>query len=375
VAGHRGALRGETLTGLARRAIGRPATLAALFLGAIALGLLATHAWDPLFFATLGPQWERHDPALRMQADGTIFYEFAVDPAGAARHHARFRTARILYPLLARALALGQAALVPWTLLLINVAAIALGTEVVHRLLERRGLPAWPALAYGGWLGLGLAMLHDTSEPLAYLCALLGIASLDEDRAALAAACCLGALLTRETTVLLVAPYLLLGDDRRGRKRWPLGLAVLAAWGVWLLAIAVAGVGPSSPRPLTALPLAGFRATRPIDLPATLVFLVLPALVALGLALWQLRRRPADAALWAVALNALLVVWLPPRTAKLLWHSGRISTGLVAATLVALPLAASFPRLWRALAALFAASAAWTAAVTVRYLVWDVRGW
>jgi hypothetical protein len=346
-----------------------------LFLGAVVLALLATHDWDPQFFATRGPQWKRHDPQLRKQADGTIFYEFAADPVGAAQHHARFRTARILYPLTARVLAVGREDLLPWTLVLINIAAIVLGTEVVHRLLERRGLPSWAALAYGGWGGLGLALLHDTSEPLAYLCALLGIAWLEQGRAALAAIACLGALLTRESTVLLVAPYLLLGREERGRSRWPLALAVFAAWGAWLLAVAAVSGGPSSPEPMPVLPLAGYRATRLLDLPATLVYLLGPSLVTLAFALRWLWRRPADAALWGLALNALLVVWLPPKTAELLWHSGRLSTGLVAATLLATPLATSSPRLWRALAAIFASSASWTAAVAARYLLWNVRAW
>ena len=341
----------------------------------VVVALLATHDWDPRFFATRGPQWQRHDPGLQKQSDGTIFFEFATDPAGAAVRFPRFRTARILYPVTAHVLALGRAALVPWTLVMINILAIVLGTEVVHRLLERRGLPSWPALAYGGWGGLGLALLHDTSEPLAYLCVLLGVVWQERGYGVLGGVAFLGALLARETTVLFIVPYLLLGGHECRRTRWTIALAVFAAWGGWLLTVDAIGFGPRSPEPLPLLPLTGYRLTRTLDLPATLVYLVAPSLIAIGPALWQLQRRPADAALWAVTLNALIVLWLPPRTAELLWHSGRIATGLVVAILLAAPLAASAPRLWRALAVLFASSVSWTAAVTVRYVLWNVRPW
>ena len=354
----------------------RPSILIAVFLGSVVLALLATHEWDPRFFATRGPQWERHDPGLRKQADGTIFFEFAVDPVAAADRFPRFRTARLLYPLAARILALGRVALVAWALVVLNVAAIVLGTEVLYRVLERRGLPGWVALAYGGWGGLGLALLHDTAEPLGYLCVLLGVVAQDRGRPLLGGVAFLAALLTRETVVLVVAPYLLLqGGSARPAARWAPAVAVFGTWGLWLLTVALVGGGPAVPEELPRLPLIGYLSTRLIDLPATLLYLVAPAFMVTAPALAGLRRQPTDAALWAVLLNALLVFWLPPRTAELLWHSGRIATGLVVATLLATPLAHSTPRVWRALALLFVSSASWTVAVTLRYLLWDVRSW
>jgi hypothetical protein len=103
------------------------------FYGAITVALLATHSWDPRFFATVGPEWQRHDPTFAKQADGMIFLDWAVDPVAAAARHERRRTIRILYPLTAHVLAAGRADLVAWPLLLINPGAIALGTEVLHR--------------------------------------------------------------------------------------------------------------------------------------------------------------------------------------------------------------------------------------------------
>lgn len=350
----------------------RPAVLVAAFYGVIVVALLASHAWDPRFFATVGPQWERHDPGLRKQADGSIYYEFASDPVEAAARRDRFRTARILYPAVAYVLALGCTSLVGWTLLLVNVFSIVLGTAILQRLLERRGLPGWAALAYGLWGGLGVALLHGTAEPVAYLCVLAGLEAQDRGRPILAGTAYLGGLLGRETTGALSAPYLLAGRGARPAVRGAVALVVAAAWSTWLALVALAGTGPIlqpglGPRP----PLVSYIATRWLDLPPTLLFLVTPALLVVGWAVRELCFRPADASVWAAALNALLVLWLPPSTTELFWHSGRLSTGLVAATLLATPLATSAPRLWRTLTLLFATSALWTLAITGRYLFWE----
>lgn len=356
-------------------AAARPAVLVALFYASVVLALLATHAWDPRFFATVGPEWERHDPGLLKQADGSIFFAFATDPLGAASHHLRFRTARVLYPLAARALAFGRADRIGWSLLLVNLAAIVLGTELMHRLLARRGLSPWLALVYGAWGGLGAALLHDTAEALAYLCVLAGIEAQERGHPVLAGTGYLGGALSREITLLLAVPYLLF--SRRDRRAFRLvALAVLAAWGAGLGIVALAGTGAMiQPGAQPRFPLAGFLATRRLDLPVTLVYIIAPAVLVLGWAARELWRRPGDASLWAASLNALLLLQLPRGSAEMFWHSGRLATGLVAATLLAAPLAASAPRLWRALAILLATSVSWTIAVALRFLFWTVTPW
>ena len=218
-------------------------------------------------------------------------------PSRPQARRARFRTARILYPAVAHVLALGRASLVGWTLLLVNVLSIVRGTAILQRLLERRGLPGWAALAYGLWGGLGAALLHGTAEPVAYLCVLAGLAAQDRGRPMLAGMAYLGGLLGRETTGALAAPYLLAGrgarPGRRPRRRGRVGpcgwrLSRWPACGPLLQP----GLGPR-------LPLVSYGATRWLDLPPTLLFLVLPALLVLGWAVGALRVRPADASVWA----------------------------------------------------------------------------
>lgn len=353
----------------------RPSVLVALFYATVVLSLLATHAWDPRFFATVGPQWERHDPRLEKQADGSIFFAFATDPAGTAGQHPRLRIARMLYPLAARALTFGHVDQVGWSLLLINLAAIVLGTELMHHLLARRGLSPWFALVYGAWGGLGSALLHGTAEALGYLCVLAGIEAQDRDHPVLAGLAFLSGAVTRETTLVLAVPYLLL--SRRDRPAFRLvALAVLGGWGAWLAIVTMLGSGPILPSGAQPqIPLAGFLSTRLLDLPVTLVYIIAPALLVLGWAARELWRRPADASLWAAFLNALLILEFREGNAEIFWHSGRLSTGFVAAILLAAPLAASAPRVWRALTILLATSLGWTVAVTLRFMFWTVTSW
>ena len=352
----------------------RPAFVVGLGYGVILLALLATHGWDPRFFATVGPQWARHDPAGLRAGDGVAFYALADDPLRGAARWGAYRTERIFYPLLARIIAFGWRALVPWTLVLVNWAAIVLGTEILHRVLLGVGAPAWMALGYGAWGGLGMALLKDTAEPTTFLCALLGIWWLQHGRTAFACGAFLCALLGRETALFLIAPYLLqAGQGRRGIARWLPALAVLGVWQGWVLAVRLWLHGSPAPQVwLWPVPLIGFGATRLPDLPFSVIQLIIPAIVVLALGIRGLRRGPGDASLWAAVLNALLVLSLPPLTADVLWHSGRLSTGLVAATLLATSLSVSAPRTWRALAAVYASSACWTLVVAVRYLFWDI---
>src|ERR1700737_164311 len=77
--------------------------------------------------------------------EGQFFYYLALDPVN-ARYYMDFSTyryTRILYPMVARVLALGRPDLIPWTLWLINWLAIAGGALAVAAWLKRRGFSPW----------------------------------------------------------------------------------------------------------------------------------------------------------------------------------------------------------------------------------------
>jgi len=85
---------------------------------------------------------------------------------------------------------------------------------------------------------------------LAYPCVLAGIEAQERGHPVLAGTGYLGGALSRETTLLLAVPYLLL--SRRDRRAFSLvALAVLAAWGAWLgiVALASGALSPSCSRP------------------------------------------------------------------------------------------------------------------------------
>jgi hypothetical protein len=358
---------------------GGPVAVITLFYGVVLVILLATHGWDPRFFATVGPQWARHDPSGTRAADGARFYAIAQDPAMAAPMGAK-RASRMLYPLVARAVALGQPALIPWALMLVNWAAIVAGTAIMARILAWGGLTRWYALGYGAWGGLGLALLHGTAEPLAYLLAVVGIAAAQRGHDFWAGSAFLGALLSHESVIVLLAPYALsLGRDRRAVWRWGLPAAVFTLWAIWQGLVGrwvgqVTAPVRFARWTLWMFPLRGYRSIQRLHLPATLVQLILPAAAAVGYAAWRLWREPAEHRLWAVLLTGLFALCLPHGSAALLWHSGRLSTGLVVATLVAWPVVDA-PRLWRGLVSMYVSSALWTLAVAVRYALWDVAPW
>ena len=80
--------------------------------------------------------------------DGQFFWRLAVDPRDWSRHaHGvtfdnAYRAPRIGYPLAAFALAGGQAGLVPWSLVAVNVGSVAAIAGLAGRLAAAAGRPA-----------------------------------------------------------------------------------------------------------------------------------------------------------------------------------------------------------------------------------------
>jgi spermidine synthase len=142
-----------------------------LILGLVYVGLtLARYSGDPLAFALVGTRYGEGDSQGTEGYDGQFAYFIARDPAGGWRHCdvPAYRYQRVLYPLLAWALGLGQPGAVGWTLIGLNLVALAGGTYFTERLLAARGVSRWYALAYGLYGGLVAGLRLDLTEPLAY---------------------------------------------------------------------------------------------------------------------------------------------------------------------------------------------------------------
>ena len=279
--------------------------------------------------------------------DGQFYLYIALDPI-----HARgyldvpaYRYSRPVYPLAARALALGRNGAVPWTLLLLGIAGVVAATYAVAKLFEHRGAPIWYAALLGVYPGLLIAVSWDLAEAMAYGLAALGLLAfeLEGRRRVLFAGALFGlAGATRESTLLFpVALALALAwQSQRRREAVELLVASFAPYlavkiglAVWLHSGGAARATQFELLPFLGLVRQWSWSDRPIQELSTVV---LPALGAVVVA-WRAYRRVSPEFL-ALLLNVLaLVVFLPKPSYFEYVASGRITTGVVLAFMLCLP--------------------------------------
>jgi hypothetical protein len=312
---------------------------------------LARYGGDPLAFALVGTQYGQGDPQGTQGYDGQFAYFIAREPlAGCPRCDApAYRYQRVVYPLLAWALALGQPVAIPWTLILVNLLALAMGTYFTERLLASQGMSRWYAMAYGLYGGLIAGLRLDLTEPVAYGLLQGGIWAWMERRRSLALPSFALAALTKETTLIAVAGLLLyLLFNRRWHDGLQLGLgAVLPfiAWQgtlwIWLGKPGV-GSGGAMATPFEWFPFGGLLRIATVSWPAFWLLLavqgplfVLPTIWALATSvrdhLHGRRLHP-----WATLLlaQAAVLPFLPFSTWREPLAMARLATGLVGATLL-----------------------------------------
>jgi hypothetical protein len=189
--------------------------------------IFAANGADPQVFVTLGTRFSQGDPAGTEGYDGQFVYYIAADPFTAPDKLdvPTYRYQRILLPALGRLLSLGQPALVPWILVLVNLIALAGGTFILERLLIMEGASRWYALTYGLFAGVFMAVRLSSNEPLAYGLALLAIFFERRGRPWHAALVIAAAILAKETVVLFAGGYVL---GYFLQRRWKAGLAFAA---------------------------------------------------------------------------------------------------------------------------------------------------
>lgn len=228
---------------------GLAALLALLVWGLVVFG---KYGGNPTGLARIGDQLPlsprlQGQPLVVLQGkrgnDGQQFLALALDPlqrdsgTSAALDNPIYRGKRLLYPLLAWLLGLGQPGLITWSLGLLNVACIGLAAAMVARWaqLEQRsprwGLAVLTLPAY--WITLSL----DTADLLATSLMLAGAVAWRQRQPGQAGARLAAALLSRETALLAwTATALAALRERRWRSLLPLALAPLPllAWLVWL---------------------------------------------------------------------------------------------------------------------------------------------
>jgi hypothetical protein len=187
--------------------------------------------------------------------DGQYFFRLALDPADLHRTafgitlDTPYRLQRIGYPVLAWLAAAGRAWLVPWSLVGVNVAAVAalgwLG-GIVARDAGRHSL--WGLLVAGYW-GFPYSVSWDLSGIVAMTFALAGLLALRRDRHLLAGLALTASVLTKETAMVVVVAVALWEVLSWWRSRqWPLlrqvsWAAPVLAFAGWQVVIRVFGEG------------------------------------------------------------------------------------------------------------------------------------
>jgi len=309
------------------------------------LRVLANHNWDPHIFVFERPADLPPDRPWGGGTgyDGQFAYAIALDPpdARARLDQPDFRYRRIVYPLLVRAVSLGQPAWIPWAMVAVNLLAAALGSVILGELLARRGASAWLALVLPFSLGYLVAVRADLSEPLALTLALGGWLAFENDRPALSVLLFAAGGLTKEIVLLFpaaLAGWYLLNKGWRQAALMAICFVPYVAWS----AILVAWLGTS---PMTAaqtrlilIPLSGIQyLTDPVGRVVVGMWVLLPAV---GAGLWVAwdtwRGRAGDQGRTAllVLAHVAFVVVMPKPT----WEDPlailRVGLGLLAALLV-----------------------------------------
>jgi hypothetical protein len=277
--------------------------------------------------------------------DGAFYYLIALDPLHAACYvdTPGYRYGRILYPLAARTLALGQPSWIPATLILVNLLALTAGTAILALWLSRKGLSPWLALIFGLYPGLFVSLWRDLTEPLSYALVALAVYLFDFGgrRRSLWAGVAFGlAALARETAVIFTFVYGLVLLYRRrwreGAELLALGILPLAAYTVFLR-LEFGSNGTQQP---ASAPFSGLTSYWPwqgeqIDL---VLAIVVPGLICAALACWSLARRRSAEAVSLLANVTILVIFLPAAAYVEYYAAGRASAGVILAALLCLPL-------------------------------------
>ncbi|HSB91334.1 MAG TPA: hypothetical protein VLD63_15065 [Anaerolineales bacterium] len=329
-----------------------PAVLALAVSAAFAGIRLGRSGWDAEALANMGTRFSEGDPAGSEGYDGqfTLYVARDPNPETVAAHLDRpaYRYQRILLPLIARLVVLGDAQAIPWALLAIGLLAQFSGTLAVAALMDRHS--KWPgyALGYGLWVGVVVGVGLFLHEPLAYGLVAGGWSLRAWGRRPLGNALLVLALFAKETTIVFAGAALiedLLQRSASGRAAAWLAGGILAwlAWQAWLwrtFGEVGLGSGGAQGTPFEWIPLMGLIRVGFVDVRVFLLYLVifgptmvLPAIWAAWMGVRDLVRKVVTADGLALLLNGCLILFLPFSSFREPLAILRLGSGVVLATL------------------------------------------
>ena len=295
-----------------RTAMRRMIFVALLIAVAAALRLLAVADWDPTAFTAFGDEAvEITDYAeaklgrevktrILQGHDGKFFFVQANDPLvldpaenAAVLDRPIYRSQRMLYPLLAGGAGLFSPEVIVWTLILINVSGLVVGSWAVGAIAVKHGLSAWWGLAFLFNVGLLSELYIDGAGIVAFALACLGALALENERPGWAAAAFAGAALTREVMLAFVGSVAFVWMIRKNAIPWLVAVpAVLAAlvWAAYLRVQIPAISGIDQVREITLVPFSGLAGAVTSGMATLIDFMVMGFFVLLILVvLWRAR--------------------------------------------------------------------------------------
>lgn len=324
----------------------RPSVFVAVIYGVLIAVIAFVNHYSALDFVHIGTIWANHNPAGTSGYDGQFYYQIARNPLQAYQYmdNASFREQHILYPLVVGVVSLGQTALIPIMLLLVNVLAVVLTVELVGRLLVKYGFSPWFSLAIGLYFGQTAGTLFDTAEPFTYFLICLGVWFILEKAQYIPAALMMGlATLSREIALLFPLGYagffFLNRKWRACAQFFLLGVMPIVLWLVWLRLV-FGQSGLTFTQPFEHIPFAGIFAhydgIAGIKKFALLLLLMFIPTVAcwIFLAVEFVRRTFWHPMYFILLANTTMITLMNHHSYDELISCGRIATGLVLALLL-----------------------------------------
>ncbi len=319
----------------------RPSLLVGLVYILFFVAITLIHHYTPMSYVHLGTRFALHIPTANPGYDGQFYYQIARDPLHAAQFLDKppYRYQRIVYALLVFVLSVGQTALVPYMLLLVNFVSIVVSVEIVARLLARFGLSPWFSLTIGLYFGQAAALLFDTTEPFTYALICVGLLLLEKEHITSAAISMGLAALSRDTAILFPLGYTLFFLLHR---QWGnvarfvvLTFLPLLLWYGFLWKV-FGETGVKSAPPFEHIPFAGLFVFFPEQRLFWQLFVLMfvPTMAGWLFVALEIVRRRWSSALMIWVLNLALVTFMAPDSYREFVSSGRLSTGLVLATLL-----------------------------------------
>jgi hypothetical protein len=323
----------------------------ALLVLLVSLVFVAWRLWlyqgDPVAIAEIGTRYAALDPDGTEGYDGQFSTYIALDPnpRTVAPHLdvPAYRYQRILYPLLARLIGLGNPDWIPWSLIIVNLITHAGATYLLAVLLSRLGVAPAYALIYGLWVGLISGVGLNLHEPLAYGLVVLAFVFRNQRRYVLMAVALGLALFAKESTLVFWLAVLITDitdrKDSHGILALFVGGLLFGVWQIWLWNMFGSpgiGSGGEMATPFEVVPFMGFMRIGLVDLKVfglyMLIFgptVIFPAVYALiqSIKLFQTQQNIDYA--WSTALNSAVIVLLPFSTAREPLGLVRIFTGVL----------------------------------------------